>query len=311
MGITTTRTKKRQGGKAQDRRRAKPATGRCRPAAELSAPLAETPLLSTSAPSEDANGLDAPRIGVLDDDSGFLVVLGKRLERRAWDYRKLTARASAKTVAAMEIDVLIVDTAILGARSWTWLEQLGELRADLSIIVCTGASTVAERVRGLRLGVDDWLTKPCHPEELIARVEAVTLHGRRPEAPSAEPVIIGEVVVRPDQYQAFVGEESLRLTRREYQLIALLAASPGEVLTREAIYECLWGYEMVRNDRSVDVFVHKLRRKLEQASPAWRYIHTHFGIGYELGAELVEEASLHVLAVSTELAEPALSILAA
>jgi len=256
--------------------------------------------------------VDGPRIGVLDDDSGFLLVLGKRLERRAWEYRKLTARASAKSIAATEIDALIVDPAVLGERYWKWLERLCDLRPDLSIIVCTSSSTVAERVRALRLVVDDWLAKPCHPEELIARVEAVTLHGRRPEPPSAEPVLIGEVVVRPDQYQAFVGGESLRLTRREYQLISLLAASPEQVLTREAIYECLWGYEMVRNDRSVDVFVHKLRRKLELASPGWRYIHTHFGIGYELGAEPVEEGELHLLEVTPapEL-DPALDSLAA
>jgi DNA-binding response OmpR family regulator len=67
------------------------------------------------------------------------------------------------------------------------------------------------------------------------------------------------------------------------------------VLAREQIYECLWGYEMARNDRSVDVFVHKLRRKLERASPSWRYIHTHFGVGYRLAPERVEGSSVHEL----------------
>ena len=84
---------------------------------------------------------------------------------------------------------------------------------------------------------------------------------------------------------------NLRLTRREYQLIELLSRVGSEVQPREAIYECLWGYEMARNDRSVDVFVHKLRRKLERASPSWRYIHTHFGIGYRLAAEPVDAIS--------------------
>ena len=97
--------------------------------------------------------------------------------------------------------------------------------------------------------------------------------------------MIGEVELRPDQYQAFVNGNSLRLTRREYQLIRLLAARPQEAMRREAIYESLWGCEMLRNDRSVDVFVHKLRRKLELASPGWRYIHTQFGVGYRLQAE--------------------------
>jgi DNA-binding response OmpR family regulator len=184
----------------------------------------------------------------------------------------------------MELDALIVDVALLGTQRLSWLEEVCDTRPDLRIVVCTGASSVAERVRALRFGVDDWLTKPCHPEELIARLEVVT-QSRRSQAPrDLTPMTIGEVEIRPDQYQVFVAGESLRLTRREYQLIDLLRRAPGEVLPREQIYECLWGYEMTRNDRSVDVFVHKLRRKLEQGSPEWSYIHTHFGIGYRLSA---------------------------
>ncbi len=78
---------------------------------------------------------------------------------------------------------------------------------------------------------------------------------------------------------------SLELTRREFELIELLAGGEGRVLEREEIYSRLWGYAMVRGDRSVDVFVRKLRQKLEKASPQWRYIHTHFGIGYRFAAE--------------------------
>jgi DNA-binding response OmpR family regulator len=238
------------------------------------------------------------RVAILDCDSGFLVVLAKRLERLGWRHRVLSARVTAKTLAAMDVDALIVDIAILGAQRWKWLARLCEQRPDVRVIVCTGSSTVAERVCALRLGADDWLSKPCHPEELIARVEVVTSHRRRPEARDLEPVSIGEVEIRPDQYQAFVRERSLRLTRREYQLIELLSRADGEVLAREEIYECLWGGEMLRNDRSVDVFVHKLRRKLERASPRWRYVHTHFGIGYRLAGEPVDGAPVHDLPIA-------------
>ena len=92
---------------------------------------------------------------------------------------------------------------------------------------------------------------------------------------------------------------SLRLTRREYQLIELLSRAGTEVLPRERIYECLWGYEMARNDRSVDVFVHKLRRKLERASPEWSYIQTHFGIGYRLVAESSGDPAVQELLVES------------
>jgi DNA-binding response OmpR family regulator len=229
---------------------------------------------------------DAPlRVAIMDSDSGFLVVLSKRLERLSWQHTMLPFKASAAKIAALELDVLIVDLASLAGGRWKWLERLCEAEPRFGVIVCTGASTVAERVHGLRLGVDDWLSKPCHPEELIARVEAVAARLHPPEPRSLEPVMLGEVEVRPDQYQAFVHGRSLELTRREFQLIELLCGARGEVLGRELIYERLWGYEMARNDRSVDVFVHKLRHKLKDASPAWRYVHTHPRAGYRLAAE--------------------------
>jgi DNA-binding response OmpR family regulator len=248
------------------------------------------------------------RVAILDRDSGFMLVLVNRMERLGWRHEVLSARVTGKAIAALEADTLVVDLSMLGPKRWKWLAQVCEQRPDVRVIVCTGSSTVAERVCGLRIGADDWLNKPCHPEELIARVEAVTAHRDRAEARDLEPIGIGEVEVRPDQYQAFVRGCSLGLTRREYQLIELLARAGGEVLAREQIYECLWGGEMIRNDRSVDVFVHKLRRKLESASPSWHYVHTHFGVGYRLAAESTEGASVHELQVA---AEPSVAALAA
>src|SRR6185437_3677863 len=111
------------------------------------------------------------------------------------------------------------DLAVLGPQGWTYLEKLCARLPGLGVVVCTGQSSVAQRVRGLRLGADDWVTKPCHPEELIARVEAVARRRRRSETPAASaPVTAGEVEVRADQFQAFVGDRSVDLTRREFEL---------------------------------------------------------------------------------------------
>ena len=91
--------------------------------------------------------------------------------------------------------------------------------------------------------------------------------------------------MRPDRFQAFAGDVSADLTRREFELIQLLAEREGQVIPREEIYERVWGYAMAHGDRSVDVFVRKLRQKLERVAPDRRYIHTHFGIGYRFAAE--------------------------
>ena len=195
-------------------------------------------------------------------------------------------------LVSMRLNVLVIDLAVLGPAGWSYLEKVCERLPALGVIVCTGRSSVSQRVRGLRLGADDWITKPCHPEELIARAEAVARRRRRAEAARVEagPVKAGELEIRADQFQAFVGGRSVDLTRREFELIQLLADVAGQVLPREEIYQRVWGYAMVHGDRSVDVFVRKLRQKLEKASPQWRYIHTHFGIGYRFAAESLEPA---------------------
>jgi DNA-binding response OmpR family regulator len=235
------------------------------------------------------------RVAVLDRDSGFLQVLGKRMERLGWHHSVLASQVHPETLVSMRVSALVVDLALLGPEAWEWLEHTAAQLPGLAIVVCTGQSTVAQRVRGLRLGADDWVTKPCHPEEVIARVEAVVRRGRGRRGEAAvgvESVVAGEVEIRGDQFQAFVGGRSVDLTRREFELIELLSKAQGRVLEREDVYERVWGYAMARGDRSVDVFVRKLRQKLERASPQWRYIHTHFGVGYRFAPEPVEGAEL-------------------
>jgi DNA-binding response OmpR family regulator len=248
-----------------------------------------------AAPSGPGGASSALRIAVLDRDSGFIQVLSKRLDRLSWEHRVLASPVTADAVVSMRLSALVVDLAVLGPQAWEWLERLCGALPELGIVVCTGPSTVAQRVRGLRLGADDWITKPCHPEEVIARVQSVVRRRRRPNSRTeSKPLVAGEVEIRSDRFQAFVASASLDLTRREFELIELLAAAEGRVLEREEIYSRLWGYTMVRGDRSVDVFVRKLRQKLEKASPRWRYIHTHFGIGYRFAAESLDVDAVEI-----------------
>jgi DNA-binding response OmpR family regulator len=220
-------------------------------------------------------------------------VLANRVEARGWELRSMDAPVPPHELVAMRLNALVIDISLLGPRAWEYLESIGEGIPGLGLIVCTGQSTVAQRVRGLRLGADDWVTKPCHPEEVIARVESVVRRRKRAEARSDRgPLVVGELEIRPDQFQAFVGAQSLDLTRREFELVQLLSEAPGQVLQREEIYQRVWGYAMAHGDRSVDVFVRKLRQKLEAASPGWRYIHTHFGIGYRFQPEADEPVEL-------------------
>jgi DNA-binding response OmpR family regulator len=235
---------------------------------------------------EVASAMRSLRLGHLDCDSGLLRVTAKRLELLGFEHEVLQATATPEQVVAIGLGALVVDLALLGPTRWDWLQRVRRLDQSLGVLVCSGPSTVAERVRGLRLGVDDWLTKPCHPEELIARVESVVCSRAPAEAPAdMQPVIAGELEIRRHEHQAFVARRSLRLTAREFQLLELLSSYEGCILEREFIYQRVWGYDMNRGDRSVDVFVRKVRQKLELASPAWSYVHTHFKVGYRFAAE--------------------------
>jgi DNA-binding response OmpR family regulator len=238
-----------------------------------------------------APGPAAVRLAIVDSDSGFVRVLCNRVGAVGWRAEVLTSPPPVEELRRLRQHAIVIDPAVLGSEAWPYLGQLCSGSSAQAVVVCTGPTSVAQRVRGLRLGADDWVTKPCHPEEVLARVEAA-LRGRQASAVTAEalePVVAGELEIRADMFEAFVGGRPVGLTRREFELLQLLSTAAGRVVPRERIYERVWGYAMAHGDRSVDVFVRKLRKKLEAASPGWRYLHTHFGIGYRFDADEVHD----------------------
>lgn len=235
-----------------------------------------------------ANDKHQRTVAIIDDDSGFVTVLCNRLGRVGWQHIAMQAAPRVDELAAMRPAAVVVNPSILGAAWWEFLQALADSQPLVGLIVCSESSTVAQRVRGLRLGADDWVAKPCHPEEVVARIEASTRRHARTrieEAGEAGPLVAGELEFRLDRYEVRAAGRPVDLTKREYELLLLLARANGRVMKRDDVYQRVWGYAMARGDRSVDVFVRKLRHKLEAASPGWRYIHTHFGIGYRFDPE--------------------------
>src|ERR671936_710810 len=140
------------------------------------------------------------RLAVIDTDSAFLTVLGKRLEGAGWEYRILSGSVPVEDLVAMKLNALLVDITVLGPQGWDFLERVCGAIPGLGVLVCTTQSTVAQRVRGLRLGADDWIGKPSHPEEVMARIEAV-VRRRKPSQRrhQAGPGIPGESEIRAQQ----------------------------------------------------------------------------------------------------------------
>jgi DNA-binding response OmpR family regulator len=225
----------------------------------------------------------ALRIALIDDDSGMITVLDRRFAAHRWDSRVIGYAADPDQLTALKLSALIVNPAITGLG---YIEWVADRLPGLALLVCSRPAPVADRVRALRTGADDWITKPCHPEELVARIEAVLRRRRAGELPDADEILTaGDLAIRPDRFDAYANGTPAGLSRKEFELLGQLAGAGGRVLEREDIYQRVWGYTMARGDRSVDVFVRKLRQKLEAVSPQWRYVHTHFGVGYRFAAE--------------------------
>lgn len=235
-----------------------------------------------------ANASAAVRVALVDDDSGLAAVLERRFAALRWEQELLSYAPGPDQLAAHRLHVLIVNPALTGL---DYIERVALALPGLALLVVAEQGSVGERVRALRGGADDWITKPCHPEELIARIQSVMRRRRVGDLPGDDDAVTaGELAIRPDRFDAYAGGEPAGLSRKEYELLRQLAAADGRVLERELIYQRVWGYTMARGDRSVDVFVRKLRNKLERISPGWRYVHTHFGIGYRFAAEPAEPA---------------------
>ncbi len=235
------------------------------------------------APPRDSSPV---KVLFIDDDSGLIAVMDRRFAALRWQREVLQYAPGPDQLAALRLHAVVVNPALTGL---DYVERIASAMPVLALLVVAEPSVVAERVRGLRCGADDWITKPCHPEELVARIQAVLRRRRVGELPAEEETVVaGELAIRPDRFDAYAGQEAAALSRKEYELLTLLASAEGRVLEREHIYERVWGYSMVRGDRSVDVFVRKLRGKLERISPGWRYVHTHFGVGYRFAPERAE-----------------------
>jgi DNA-binding response OmpR family regulator len=245
------------------------------------------------------------RIALLDDDSGLLTVMDRRFAALRWQREVLTYAPAPEQLAALRVQVLIVNPALTGLE---YIEQITAKAPTLAVLAVASQGTVSDRVRALRGGADDWIAKPVHPEELVARVQAVMRRRRiGAQLDDETAVTAGELLIRPDRFDAHANGEPAGLSRKEYELLRQLAAADGRVLEREVIYQRVWGYTMVRGDRSVDVFVRKLRTKLEKISPQWRYVHTHFGVGYRFAAEPLVEASAASVGAATAGSEPVAS----
>ncbi len=199
-------------------------------------------------------------------------------------YRLLVAdhgQSALALLAQHQPDLMILDLMLPGMDG---MELAARVRADpaladMFILMLTARSEEADRVAGLRIGADDYLTKPFSPRELVARVEAI-LRRRRTPSNGDSSLHFVHTRIDPERREAWAGGQQLELTTTEFDVLLALGRHAGKVLSREQIIDHVWGADFVGNDRVVDVYVGQVRRKLEAASGT-TLIRTVRGIGYQ------------------------------
>lgn len=179
-------------------------------------------------------------------------------------------------------DVVILDIGLPGLDGFEVCQAMRKKRADVAILMLTARADPADKINGLTLGADDYLVKPFNPGELVARIRAV-LRRSAHQAPSKEPLVHGELRLEPRSQKAFKRGVDANLSPREFALLAALLRHPGQVMSREKLAAEVWGPAHQGNARALDVFVCKLRDKIEDDPDHPAYVRTAWGAGYISG----------------------------
>ncbi len=228
----------------------------------------------------------AGRILVIDDDptvaevvAGYLTRAGYRTDRAADGHRGLALALAPDT----RPDLLVLDLMLPGIDGLEVLTRLraGEEGAGLPVVMLTAKCDEADRILGLELGADDYVTKPFSPRELVLRVQSVLRRSRAGAAPAAPagPVVSGDVTLDAQARRAYRAGRELLLTLREFDLLAFLVRHPGTVFARPELMQRVWGWDF--GDLStVTVHVRRLREKVEDDPAAPALISTVWGVGY-------------------------------
>ncbi|MCL6585122.1 MAG: response regulator transcription factor [Anoxybacillus sp.] len=227
------------------------------------------------------------RILVVDDEKPIADILQFNLQREG--YEVICAYDGVE--ALQKVEELVPDLILLDIMlpQKDGMEVCREVRKkyDMPIIMLTAKDSEIDKVLGLELGADDYVTKPFSTRELLARVKAnlrrhQPIAGAQDEANDMSEIVVGSLVIRPDAYIVLKRGETIELTHREFELLHYLAKHIGQVMTREHLLQTVWGYDYYGDVRTVDVTVRRLREKIEDnpSHPAW--IVTRRGVGYYL-----------------------------
>lgn len=185
-------------------------------------------------------------------------------------------------VSQKEYDFIVLDLMLPKIDGVEVCKTIRRNENDVPILMLTAKTDELDKVHGLEIGADDYLTKPFSPRELVARIQAILRRSEGKKSSVSDVLQVGDLDIFPQRFEAFLGETQLELTRKEFELLVYLAEHKGQILSREQLLHAVWDYDFVGDTRTVDVQVSHLRDKIEVDSKKPKYIKTVRGFGYKL-----------------------------
>ncbi|MBU8879675.1 response regulator transcription factor [Bacillus sp. FJAT-29790] len=229
------------------------------------------------------------KILVVDDEQSIVTLLVYNLQQAGYEVITAMDGEEGKNLAILEKpDLIVLDLMLPKLDGIEVCKQLRQQRVLTPILMLTAKDDEFDKVLGLELGADDYMTKPFSPREVVARVKAIL---RRAQIQSEEAgkfeeqtdcLQIADLKVLPEQYEAYFEEQLLELTPKEFELLLYLIRNKGRVLTRDQLLSAVWNYDFAGDTRIVDVHISHLREKFEVNTKKPVYIKTIRGLGYKL-----------------------------
>jgi two-component system OmpR family response regulator len=227
---------------------------------------------------------DQPKVLVVDDEEHITELVALGLGYNGFDVQRVSSgRAALDAIAASKPDLIVLDVMLPDLDGFEVARRLRQSEGAgtrVPVIFLTARDTTAEKVQGLRLGSDDYVTKPFSIEELIERVKAVLRRSRGPEVPGRGRLSYADLEMDEETRDVWRGGRLIELTPTEFRLLHYLLANARRVLTRDQILEHVWDYTFAGNASVLETYISYLRHKIDETEPP--LIHTVRGVGYSL-----------------------------
>ncbi|TVP90500.1 response regulator [Alkalibacterium sp.] len=228
------------------------------------------------------------KVLIVEDEQSILTLLKYNLEKEGYQVSTATdGREGYEIALSQPYDMILLDLMLPGMDGMDICRELRREKIDCPIIMLTAKDSEIDKIVGLEIGADDYITKPFSPREVVARMKAILRRvekatSNQTEQESNEQIIIGDIVISPSLYTVSVKNVQQEVTPKEFELLLYLARHKGRILNREQLLQAVWDFDFTGETRIVDVHISHLREKIEENPKNPVYLKTARGFGYKL-----------------------------